>query len=284
MLVVVTDSRTGAVAQLFDQLASSYDQSGVAFFGPIAERLVELVGPAPGEQVVDLGCGRGAVATRLARAVGPGGRVTALDLAPAMVAATRDEATRTGLTWLRAEVGDAAAPDLPAASASLVTASLVIFFLPDPATALRHWLQLLAPGGRIGLTTFGDQDPVWRAVDALFDPFLPAEMLDPRTSGRRGPFSSEAALAGLVGEAGGEVTASVEERLAVRFADVGQWERFSVSTGQRRMWQLVPEAERPGLVEAAGRLLDTARTASNGAIELSQTVRYTVIGAAAEGS
>lgn len=274
----MTDSRTGAVAQLFDQLASSYDQSGVAFFGPIAERLVELVAPRPGEQVVDLGCGRGAVTTRVARAVGPHGGVTALDLAHGMVAATREEAARDGLSWVRVQVGNAAEPDLPAASFSLVTASLVLFFLPDPASALRRWLELLAPGGRVGLTTFGDQDPVWRAVDDLFDPYLPAGMLDPRTAGRRGPFSSETALAALVNEAGGEVTASVEELLPVRVVDVGQWERFSLSTGQRRMWEHVPEAERPGLRKAAGRLLEGARAPSSGVIELSQTVRYTRIG------
>ncbi len=274
----MTDSRTGAVAQLFDQLTPFYDQSGVAFFGPIADRLVELVAPESGEQVVDLGCGRGAVTTRLAHAVGPAGAVTALDLAPGMVAATCDEAARDGLTWVHAQVGNAAEPDLPTASCSLVTASLVLFFLPDPASALRRWLELLAPAGRIGLTTFGEQDPVWRAVDDLFVPYLPAEMLDPRTAGRRGPFSSEAALSALVGEAGGEVTASVEEPLPVRFTDVVQWERFSMGTGQRQMWQHVPEAERPGLRAAAEGLLETARPARGGPIEVSQTVRYTRIG------
>lgn len=116
----------------------------------------------------------------------------------------------------------------------------MLFFLPDALAAVRRWLELLAGGGRIGLTTFAEQDQVWQAVDDLFDPYLPAWMLDPRTVGRRGPFSSETALAALVSEAGGEVTASVEEPVPVRFADVGQWERFSLSTGQPQMWQHVP--------------------------------------------
>ncbi|WP_375423007.1 class I SAM-dependent methyltransferase [uncultured Friedmanniella sp.] len=273
----MSDLRTGAVARLFDDLSPTYDQSGVAFFSPVAERLVALVRPVPGEQVADFGCGRGAVALRIASAVGPDGSVTAMDLAPGMVAATAEEAERRGLTWLRAVTGDAGGPDLPAASLDLLTASLVLFFLPDPLAAVRCWLDLLGPGGRIGITTFGEQDEVWRAVDDLFDPYLPPGMLDPRTAGRRGPFSSESALAALVSEAGGQVTASVEEPLPVRFADVEQWERFSLSTGQRQMWQLVPEPERAGLRAAAGRLLESARPVPGGAIEVRQVIRCTLV-------
>lgn len=277
MLGGVTDSRTGAVARLFDGLSASYDQSGVAFFAPIADRLLRLVAPAPGERVLDLGCGRGAMTTRLARAVGPQGRVTALDVAPGMVSATREEAARLGLTWVRADVGDAADPGLAPASVSLVTASLVLFFLPEPGPAVRRWLDLLAPGGRIGITTFGEQDEVWQGVDDLFLPYLPADLLDPRASGKRGAFGDAAALAALVRDAGGTVTEWVEEPLPVRIADADQWERFSLSTGQRRMWELVPEDERPALRAAAGRLLETARPDPDGPIELSQVVRCTLI-------
>jgi ubiquinone/menaquinone biosynthesis C-methylase UbiE len=261
------------VAATFDGLAADYDRSGVAFFVPIAHRLVTLLDPRPGEHAVDLGCGRGAATVPLARAVGPAGRVVAVDVAPAMVAATR--AALAGSGWVTTLVADAAAPPLPAGDADLVAASLVLFFLPDPAAAVRRWLGLLRPGGRVGVTTFGDQDATWTAVDALFTPYLPPQLLDARTSGRAGPFGSTGGVEGLFRDAGADEVTTVEDTLPVRFADVAQWRRFSLSTGQRRLWSFVPEAERPALLAAATALLEGSRTAA-GAIEVSQVVRSTV--------
>lgn len=206
--------------------------------------------------------------------------MTAVDLSANMAAATRDEAAREGLTWVDVQTGDAADPDLAAGSASIVAASLALFFLPDPRAAVRRWLDLLTPGGQIGFTTFGAQDDVWRRVDALFDPYLPPGMLDARTSGRRGPFASPAALAAMVQAAGGTVLTSVEEPLLVSFTDVDQWERFSLSTGQRQMWDLVPDSERAGLRAAAAARFDATRSRPGAPIEVSQIVRYTLVRAA----
>ena len=47
-------------------------------------------------------------------------------------------------------VGDAQEPDLPEQSFDALASSLVLFFLPDPAAALRAWRMLLVDGGRIG--------------------------------------------------------------------------------------------------------------------------------------
>ncbi|QNN51608.1 class I SAM-dependent methyltransferase [Nocardioides mesophilus] len=268
--------QTQQVGALFDRLADDYDQSGVAFFEPIAEQLVAALDVRPGERALDVGCGRGAVTLLLARAVGTDGSVTAVDLAPAMVEHTRVAAA--GLGNVRAAVMDATAPtDPPAAEGSfdLLASSLVLFFLPDPGAALAGWVRLLRPGGRIGVTTFGDQDDTWRAVDALFEPYLPPHLLDPRTRGRGGPFTSDAGMEELMRSAGASEVRTVHERLPVRFADAEQWRRFSMGTGQRAMWGFVPEAEREVVFARAADLLAGARDGS-GAIVLHQDVRHTL--------
>jgi ubiquinone/menaquinone biosynthesis C-methylase UbiE len=263
------------VAAVFDLVADDYDQSGVDFFQPIAERLTAALAAGPGERAVDIGCGRGAVTLRLARAVGATGHVTAVDLAPAMVSLTHAAAERAGLENVSVDVMDATAPTLAEGSFDVLASSLVLFFLPDPGAALARWLRLLRPGGRAGITTFGDQDDTWRAIDKLFKPYLPQQMLDARTSGSGGPFASDAGMEDLLRAAGAADVRTVRQDLAVRFADADQWRAFSLSTGQRAMWRFVPDEERPDVFAAAGDLLDKARDAT-GAIVLHQDVRHTL--------
>jgi ubiquinone/menaquinone biosynthesis C-methylase UbiE len=266
-----TQEATARVARLFDDLAPDYDRSGVDFFGPIARRLVELLEVRPGGRALDLGCGRGAVTLPLAAAVGGAGRVMAVDISPAMVSLTRSVAPANVVV----ACADAAAPDLPERSFDVVASSLVLFFLPDPASALTRWLRLVAPGGRIGVTTFGPQDEVWNAVDDLFAPYLPPAMLDPRTAGTRGPFASDAAMEALFRECGATSVRTVSEDLPVVFADAEAWRAFSMSVGQRAMWRHVPESGRERLFADAAALLERARGV-DGRITLHQQVRYTL--------
>jgi ubiquinone/menaquinone biosynthesis C-methylase UbiE len=267
--------RVAQVSAVFDLVADAYDQSGVEFFRPIAERLVAALDPAPGERAVDLGCGRGAVTLPLARAVGETGHVTAVDVSPAMVGHVRTAADAAGLGNVTVEVMDATGLTLPEGAFDLLASSLVLFFLPDPEAALTGWLRLLRPGGRAGVTTFGEQGDVWRRVDDLFTPYLPAQMLDARTSGEKGPFASDAGMERLMGVAGGTDVRTVLQDLEVRFADAEQWRSFSMSTGQRAMWRFVPEEARPSLFEAASSMLEEARDESGG-IVLRQAVRHTL--------
>jgi ubiquinone/menaquinone biosynthesis C-methylase UbiE len=273
------DDQAARVAGLFDEIAEDYDQSGVAFFAPIAEGLVEVLDLSPGERVLDVGCGRGAVTFPAAAAVGPTGSVRAVDLAPAMVEQTRRRAAELGLAQVSTSVVTDAGLGVPDASVDVVASSLVLFFAPDPLATLRSWLRPLVPGGRIGLATFGAADPVWERVDDLFRPHLPAHLLDARTTGASGPFASDAGVEALLTDAGAVAARTVVRPLQVRFHDADQWRRFSLSTGQRAFWRFVPEEERPRLRDRAAEVLEDART-DGGDLVLSQQIRYTLGSAA----
>lgn len=266
---------TERVARLFDELAPSYDQSGVDFFRPIAARLVELLEVRPGERALDLGCGRGAATFPLAAATGPEGSVTAVDVAPGMVELTRAQAERDGVANVEVAVMDAAAPTLPERHFDVVASSLVLFFLPDPKEALARWVRLVAPGGRIGISTFAGEDPVLTAVDDLFRPYLPPQMLDARTSGQAGPFASDEGLQRLLSSCGAATVRTVTEPLPVVFDTAETWRAFSMSVGQRAMWRLVPAEHRDRLFADASRILAQARR-PDGRFEVVQQVRYTL--------
>lgn len=277
-----THPASARVAALFDRVAPQYESVGVPWFVPIAERLVRAVGPQDGERVVDLGCGRGAALVPLATAVGPAGRVVGADLSPRMVELAAARVAELGLSTVDLHVMDVSAPDLPAGEADVVVASLVVFFLPDPAAALASWVGLLRPGGRLGVSTFADRDDVWRRLDDLFSPYLPPAMLDARTSGESGPFASDAGVEGLLTGAGLVDVATTHADVVVRFEDVEGWVTWSQSHGQRAMWDHVAPDDVAGLRARAAELLDTARGA-DGVAALTQQIRYTV-GRAAEAS
>jgi len=265
-----------SLSALFDRVADTYDRVGVDLFQPIAARLVEEVAPMVGERVVDIGCGRGAVLLRLASAVGPSGRAIGLDLAPKMVAAAAEHAAREGLA-IEVMIGDAEDPDLPTGSFDIVTASLVLFFLPDPVAALSAWGELLVDGGRIGVSTFGAYDAAWEPVDAIFEPYLPPGMRDARTTGKQGPFGSDQGVERLLVEAGFTDVRTTAGSVSVRFDDADHWHRWTMSTGQAGMWAMVPEAERAAVKANAYRLLgDLRRQDPDHRIGFDQAVRYTL--------
>ena len=101
--------------------------------------------PAPGAAVADLGCGTGSLACLLAQ---EGCAVRGVDLSPRMVAAARAKATGLAVD-ATFEVGDAADPPLPDASADVVLVRHVLWALPDPDAAVARWVRLLRPGGRL---------------------------------------------------------------------------------------------------------------------------------------
>ena len=267
-------ARSARVAAVFDGVADVYDQVGVPWFTPIAQQLVRLAAPARGERALDVGCGRGAATVALAEAVGDDGHVTGIDLSPKMVEACGADVL--GLSNVDVQVMDASSPSLPAAAYDLVVSSLVVFFLPDPLAALTAWRRLLVtPGGRLAISTFAHRDRVWDAVDATFQPYLPAGMLDARTTGAAGPFSSDTGVEELVGAAGYTDVRTTHFDIEVSFADVEQWYAFSRSHGQRAMWEAIPDADHDTVKAVAGKHLEQARGA-DGRIHLNQQVRCTL--------
>lgn len=264
----MSDSPAG-IAGVFDRAADSYDAVGVPWFGPIAAGLVEELDVRPGEHVLDIGCGRGAALVPLARAAGPTGSALGIDLAPRMV--ERTAADVADLPWVELRVADASAPGLPTSSYDVISSCLVLFFLPDPNAAVRRWSELLAPGGRMGITTFGPQDERWKAVDTVFGPYLPRQMRDARTTGSRGPFASDEGMESLLHEAGLVDVRTAHREVVAGFAHPQQWLDFSWSHGQRAMWEAVPAEKRDAVSDQLVSLLEGFAP-----LGFQQTIRHTL--------
>ncbi|GGU95118.1 SAM-dependent methyltransferase [Streptomyces albospinus] len=112
--------------------------------------------PAAPAAVLDLGCGTGSLALLAAE---QGHRVTGVDRSPAMVALARDKLAGRDAVFI---VGEAAEPPVGERRFAAVLVRHVLWALPDPASALRRWAGLLAPGGRLVLVEgrWGEAAPV----------------------------------------------------------------------------------------------------------------------------
>jgi ubiquinone/menaquinone biosynthesis C-methylase UbiE len=272
--VPAADDPKQRVEALFDLLSADYDASGVDFFQVFGRRLVEIAGLRPGQQVLDVGAGRGAVVFPAAKAVGPAGSVQAIDLAPAMVDLLRQEIAERGLTNADARVGDAEAPGGPDGSFDAVLASLVLFFLPDVPRALRAFHAALRPGGVLGFTTFGDTDPRWKPLEDLL-----VEAGGGEDRGVRRPVSdplgSPAEIVETL-EVAGFVDIDVHDEVhRTLFASPEQWRAWTHSTGGRTLIMRIPPDRRDDAVARAMALVDTLR-GDDGLIGEDVTVRYTV--------
>jgi SAM-dependent methyltransferase len=195
----------------------------VPWFTPIAQVLVSAVGPAAGDRTLDIGYGAGAALFPLAAVAGNAGRVTGIDLSAGMLDRAAAELTARGLTTVELRLMDASAPALPVAAYDVAVASLVIFFLPDPATAAAAWLRLLVPGGGLGISTFAHRDKAWAGLDAVVSPYLPPHLLDARTSGGTGPFGSDREVEDLLAAAGFDQPRTTGLDLTVTFDDPAHW-------------------------------------------------------------
>jgi SAM-dependent methyltransferase len=122
-----------------------------------AELLLPLLPPNPAD-IADLGCGTGTLSVLVALA---GYDVRGLDLAERMVAVATEKAQRAGAS-ASFEQGDAADPPYPEAAFDVVLVRHVLWAMPDPAAAVRRWVRLLRPRGRLLLV-----EGHWHTGDGL---------------------------------------------------------------------------------------------------------------------
>jgi predicted methyltransferase len=117
------------------------------------ERIMDALGIADGTRVADLGAGGGWFTIRLARRVGPNGRVYAEDVQRQMIDSIRQRVTNQRLTNVETILGAVDDPRLP----DNLDAILVVDAYPafsDPVAVLRHIARALAPHGRLGIVDF----------------------------------------------------------------------------------------------------------------------------------
>jgi len=141
----------------FTRNAATYNRVGPPIYSIFAERLLHYVEPRPGERALDVCCGTGAVAIPLAQRLAPDGAVLGVDLTPAMLGRAEGHAREAQLANLTLREADATNLGLAESRFQVITCGFGIQFQADPAAVIRHWSTFLAPGGRLGCSTWSER-------------------------------------------------------------------------------------------------------------------------------
>ena len=123
------------------------------------ERALDALNLKPGMVVADIGAGVGYMSLRMAKRVGPTGRVYANDLQPEMLAKLRDNAAKGKINNIVTVLGDIADPKLPPNTMDLVLLVDVYHEFSQPQQMLRKIRETLKADGRLVLLEYRAEDP-----------------------------------------------------------------------------------------------------------------------------
>jgi ubiquinone/menaquinone biosynthesis C-methylase UbiE len=113
---------------------------------------IRLLGVSSGEQVLEIGCGSGAITRALAQCIAPGGKAVGLDACAGLLPIARRLADEAGLGSLT-EFRNGDCRDLPFADASFdaTLAVTTLSHVPNAERALQEMVRVTRPGGRLGI-------------------------------------------------------------------------------------------------------------------------------------
>lgn len=231
--------------------AAAYGLFTGRFSEPLAHKFADFVGPRPGQRVLDVGCGPGALTDVLVQRLGAS-KVSAVDPSAAFVAAA--QARLPGVDVRRATAEDL---PYPAGSFDAVLAQLVVHFMADPVAGLREMSRVTKAVGAIAACVWdnaggsGPLSPLWRA----------AQDLDATVSDESGAAGArEGHLAELAREAGLEQVQSSRVTVDVPFETFDEWwEPLTLGVGSGGAYvQGLDEPRRQALREQLQQVLGAA--------------------------
>ncbi len=184
----------GAVGERWAAFQDVLDKA----LGAISDAALAFAAAKPGERALDIGCGCGTTTYALAKAVGPSGSVTGVDISEPMLKVARGRGT--GVNFMKAD----AATHLFHPTHDLVFSRFGVMFFADPTAAFANIRKGVKPHGRLAFVCWRSApENLWASAPmAAARPLLPSqEPVDPLAPGPFA-FADDARLKTILTEAG----------------------------------------------------------------------------------
>lgn len=211
------ESAESPAAQIYDDVLVP------RLFTPWARLLLGRLDLRPGEAVLDVACGPGSVTRIAATAVGRGGRVTGVDLSPAMLAIARAKPIIAAAAPI--EYHQAPADRLPVVDADFDVAVCQqgLQFFSNQAAALAEMRRALRSGGRLGISVWAEieQSPPFAALEGAIREVAGDEVADCYRNGPWGMPDSDQ-LRELLEESGFDDVRVTQQTLPLSFESAAQ--------------------------------------------------------------
>lgn len=152
-LETVRAKRAVLASQYFSENADSWDKIRSLHVdeAKVEAKMLELVGSAPFQNLLDIGTGTGRVLELFSELYI---RATGIDASREMLAIARSNLEKAGLAKTQVRQGDLQNLNAGDAVYDLVTIHQVLHYLEDPQSAIKQASKVLAPGGRLLIVDF----------------------------------------------------------------------------------------------------------------------------------
>ncbi len=235
----------------FEVPAESYDRFMGRFSQPLAAVFAGYAGVTAGEQVLDVGCGPGALTSVLIERLGSE-QVSAIDPSPPFVNAIKQR-----FPTVDVRLASADAIPFPDQAFDRALAQLVVHFMPDPVAGAREMARVTRSGGTVAACVWdhaGRSGPLTAFWDA-------AHEMDDFVHDEAGmPGASEGSLATIFREAGLSDVEDSSLEVVVSFRDFAEWwDPFTLGVGPAGQYVAGLDEDRRALLPRPMRRASTER-------------------------
>jgi ubiquinone/menaquinone biosynthesis C-methylase UbiE len=165
-------------------VAALEDRARAPSYRAMFRNLIDLMAPAAGETVLDVGCGSGALDRLLAKRLGAANAITAVDVNPFLLQEATALAKAEELSTIRFAPGSAEALPFDDNSFDCIF-SVTVLEECDADRALAEMVRVVRPGGRVGVIVRSIDLPQWWSID-LPEPIRQKMVTPPQSVAPRG--------------------------------------------------------------------------------------------------